>query len=145
MARSPRSARAKDYLDRFFTKGRTISGCRLPSASSCWRHRNQPRTSLLRLWSPSPTRHLTTALLHRVPQAAHLQRHPPFKPAKQVAVPPSRWPRATELAVPANNNSLRQLPSAYPPRHKAPPLCCPGLPGTSPRCEAVQRCCHPSR
>ncbi len=49
-ARSPRPARAKDYLDRFFTKGRPISGCRLPSASSRRRHRNRPRTTLLRLW-----------------------------------------------------------------------------------------------
>ncbi len=49
-ARSPRPARAKDYLDRFFTRGRPISGCRLPSASSRRRHRNQPRTTLLRLW-----------------------------------------------------------------------------------------------
>ncbi len=59
----------------------------------------------------------------------------------------NRWqcPPHGGLAVPANNNSLRQLPTSNPPRHQAPRLRCPGLPGTSPRCEAVQRCCHPSR
>ncbi len=82
---------------------------------------------------------------HRVPQAVHLQRPPPFKPAKPVAVPPSRGPRATESTVSANNNSPRQLPTSYPPRHQAPRLRCPGLPGTSPRCEAMQRCFQQSR
>ncbi len=48
--RSPRPVRAKDYLDRFFTKGMPISGSRLPFASSHRRHRNQSRTTWLRLW-----------------------------------------------------------------------------------------------
>ncbi len=59
--------------------------------------------------------------------------------------PTLRGPRATETIVPAINNSLRQLPTSYPPRHQAPCLRGPGLPGTGPRCEVMQRCCDSSR
>ncbi len=149
-ARSPRSARAKDYLDRCFHQRE--AHLRLPPPSCFF----APETS-----KPTPDHiatfvvtqsaiHLTTALLHyqllqRVPQAVRLQQPPPFEPAKPVTVAHSRGPRATDSTVPDNNNSLRQLPTSYPPRHQAPRLRCPGLPGTSPRCEAVKQCCHPSR
>ncbi len=90
-------------------------------------------------------RYGTSPLPHRVPLAVRMQRPPSFQPATPLAVPSSRGPRATESTIPANNNSLQQLPISYPSRHQAPRLRCPGLPGTSPSCEAVQRCCHPSR
>ncbi len=95
----------------------------------------------------NPVRHGTSPLRCSTTNCSTVphKRPPPFKPAKTVAVPPSRTPRATESTVPANNNSLRQLPTSNPPRHQAPRLRCPGLPGTSPRCEALQRSYHPSR
>ncbi len=79
------------------------------------------------------------------PTSSSLAAASTVQPAKPVAVSPSQGPRATELTFPANNNSLRQLPTSYPPRHQAPRLRCPGLLDASPRCEAVQQCCQSPR